>query len=89
MEIVYAIDTSPVHKHHATRRSRPKASPFPQAISKLGYCPAWRLPGNTLYDPHVQAYSTQCEESQHVSATFNKFAHTLAARMDRSLRPAK
>src|SRR5580704_3076986 len=77
MEIVYGIDNIPVHST-IQLADRAKALAFPTGNLKLGYCPACAFLGNTLYDPHVQAYSTQCEESQHVSATFNKFAHTLA-----------
>jgi SAM-dependent methyltransferase len=79
MEIVYGIDNIPVHST-IQLADRAKALAFPTGNLALGYCPACAFLGNTLYDPHVQAYSTQCEESQHVSATFNKFAHTLAAR---------
>jgi SAM-dependent methyltransferase len=79
MEIVYGIDNIPVHST-IQLADREKALAFPTGNLKLGYCPACAFLGNTLYDPHVQAYSTQCEESQHVSATFNKFAHTLANR---------
>jgi len=79
MEIVYAIENIPVHST-IQLADRAKALAFPTGNLKLGYCPACAFLGNTLYDPHVQAYSTQCEESQHVSATFNKFAHTLAQR---------
>jgi SAM-dependent methyltransferase len=79
MEIVYGIDKIPVHST-IQLEDRAKALAFPTGNLKLGYCPACAFLGNTLYDPLVQAYSTQCEESQHVSATFNKFAHTLANR---------
>jgi SAM-dependent methyltransferase len=79
MEIVYGIDNIPVHST-IQLAGHAQALAFPTGNLKLGYCPACAFLGNTLYDPHVQAYSTQCEESQHVSPTFNKFARILAAR---------
>ena len=79
MEIVYGIDHIPVHST-IQLSDRNAALNFPTGNLKLGYCSQCAFLGNTVYDPHVQAYSTQCEESQHVSATFNKFAHTLAQR---------
>ena len=79
MEIVYAIDDIPVHST-INLPTRDEALRFPTGDLRLGYCRACAFLGNTVYDASVQAYSTNCEESQHVSPTFNKFAHALAQR---------
>ena len=60
---------------------------FPKGHLTLSYCPACAFCANTRYDETVQHYSTQCEESQHVSPTFNKFAHSLAQPFQRCGQP--
>jgi SAM-dependent methyltransferase len=79
MEIVYAIDGIPVHST-INLASRDEALSFPTGDLRLGYCRACGFLSNTVYDLSVQDYSSNCEESQHVSPTFNKFAGALAAR---------
>lgn len=79
MQIVYAIDGIPVHST-INLSSREAALHFPTGNLQLAYCPSCAFLSNTAYDASVQEYSSQCEESQHVSQTFNKFAHDLAQR---------
>ena len=79
MEIVYAIDDIPVHST-INLASRDEALAFPTGNLKLGYCRTCAFLGNTVYDAGMQEYSSKCEESQHVSPTFNQFAHALAQR---------
>jgi len=79
MEVVYAISGIPVHST-INLASREEALRFPTGDLRLGYCRACAFLGNAAYDPALQAYSTNCEESQHVSPTFNQFARSLAQR---------
>lgn len=76
---LYSIDDIPVHSTIQLAK-RDEAMKFPKGHLTLSYCPACAFLANTRYDEKVQHYSTQCEESQHVSPTFNKFAHGLAQR---------
>src|SRR5262245_25774438 len=79
MQIVYSIDHIPVHST-INLSSRDTALGFPTGDLRLGFCNTCGFLSNTAYDPSVQEYSDSCEESQHVSPTFNKFARELAAR---------
>lgn len=79
MEILYSIEGIPVHST-INLPSREEAMRFPTGNLRLGFCNRCGFLSNTVYDSSVQEYSTQCEESQHFSATFNKFAHDLAKR---------
>jgi SAM-dependent methyltransferase len=79
MEPVYSIDDIPVHST-INLASREQALSFPTGNLRLAFCAACAFLGNTAYDPSVQDYSSDCEESQHVSPTFNKFARELASR---------
>jgi SAM-dependent methyltransferase len=79
LEIVYSIDRIPVHST-INLSSREEAMKFPTGDLKLAFCNACGFLTNTVYDASLQEYSQNCEESQHVSPTFNKFAHELAAR---------
>lgn len=77
MEPLYSIDNVPVHST-IQLRDRNKALNFPKGNLTLSYCAACGFLANTRYDQSLQAYSTDCEESQHVSPTFNRFATQLA-----------
>lgn len=79
MQIVYSIDRIPVHST-INLSSRDTALKFPTGNLRLGFCSACGFLSNTVYDPSVQEYSDSCEESQHVSPTFNDFAHALTGR---------
>ena len=76
---LYSIDGIPVHST-IQLSDRAQALIFPKGNLTLSYCPVCAFLANARYDAHVQNYSTQCEESQHVSPTFTKFATTLAQR---------
>jgi SAM-dependent methyltransferase len=79
MEPLYSIDGIPVHST-IQLANRQAALEFPKGNLTLSYCRACGFLANTRYDPSVQEYCTNCEESQHFSPTFNKFAHELAQR---------
>jgi SAM-dependent methyltransferase len=76
---VYALDNIPVHST-INLSSRQKALVFPTGRLRLGFCRDCAFLSNTVYDASVQDYSAECEESQHVSPTFNSFAQRLAQR---------
>ncbi|CAN5360512.1 class I SAM-dependent methyltransferase [soil metagenome] len=76
---LYSLDGIPVHST-IQLTDRAKAKSFPKGNLTLSYCPKCAFLCNSRYDASVQEYSTQCEESQHVSATFTKFATDLAQR---------
>ena len=79
MAPLYSLDGIPVHSTIQLSK-RDEALKFPTGNLTFGFCPKCAFFANTRYDPSVQEYSTQCEESQHVSPTFNKFATALAER---------
>jgi SAM-dependent methyltransferase len=79
MEVLYAIDQIPVHST-INLASRAEAMTFPTGNLNLGFCDKCGFLSNTAYDSSLQEYCQSCEESQHVSPTFNKFAHELANR---------
>jgi SAM-dependent methyltransferase len=79
MEVLYGIDGIPVHST-INQATREEALKFPTGNLKLGFCDKCGFLSNTVYDSTLQEYCQSCEESQHVSPTFNKFAHELAAR---------
>lgn len=79
LEVVYSIDSIPVHST-INLSSREQALKFPTGDLKLGFCRSCGFLANTAYDASLQEYCQNCEESQHVSPTFNKFAHELAQR---------
>jgi SAM-dependent methyltransferase len=69
----------PVHSTVQVR-SRQEAIDFARSELRLGHCRSCGFITNMLYDPTVQEYSTNCEESQAFSPTFNAFAKSLAQR---------
>ena len=79
MEILYSIEKIPVHST-INLASKEEAIKFPTGNLRLGFCGKCGFLSNTAYDSSLQEYSQSCEESQHVSPTFNKFAHDLAQR---------
>ena len=79
MTSLYSIDAIPVHST-IQLTDRQAALDFPRGNLTLSYCPSCAFLANTRYDASVQAYSMQCEESQHVSPTFTTFATRLAQR---------
>src|SRR4051794_32442825 len=79
MEVLYSIAEIPVHST-INLSSRDEAMKFPTGNLRLGFCDKCGFLSNTAYDASLQEYGQSCEESQHVSPTFNKFAHELARR---------
>jgi SAM-dependent methyltransferase len=79
MQVLYGIDGIPVHST-VNLSSRADAMKFPTGNLRLGFCNSCGFLSNTVYDASLQHYGQGCEESQHVSPTFNKFAHELALR---------
>jgi hypothetical protein len=79
MTPLYSLDNIPVHST-IQLTDREQALRFPIGNLTLSFCPQCAFLSNTRYDASVQAYSMQCEESQHVSPTFTKFATDLAQR---------
>ena len=67
--------TAPCRFGHAQ-----EAIDFPRGRLRLAHCARCGFITNELYDPTVQEYSTNCEESQAFSPTFNAFARSLAER---------
>lgn len=76
----YRVDGIPVHSCLLVP-SREQATGFPTGGLQLGLCPACGFICNTLFDPSVHDYSADYEETQGFSATFNKFAESLARRL--------
>lgn len=79
MTLVYEALGIPVHSTIQVD-SREEAVAFERGNLRLGFCKSCGFVGNTIFDPSVHAYSTQCEESQAFSPTFNAFAKSLAER---------
>jgi len=57
-----------------------EARDYPLGDIDLIYCPDCGLINNRLFDPKLQAYSPQFEDSQHFSSCFSAFAKGLAQR---------
>ena len=79
MEAFHEVKNIPVHSV-LLMPTRERALGYPRGNLKLGFCGGCGFVGNMLFDPTVHEYSTQCEESQGFSPTFNKFAKDLAKR---------
>jgi SAM-dependent methyltransferase len=58
--------------------SRDEALLFPRGDIYLGFCRKCGFIYNTKFDPALVQYSSDCEESQGYSPTFNSFARELA-----------
>ena len=59
-------------------RSREQALHFQRADISLGFCKKCGFIYNTAFNPHLLNYSSDCEESQGYSPTFNKFQRRTA-----------
>jgi len=58
-----------------------EARSFPRGTIRLAFCPVCGFMTNTAYDPELERYSTQFEESQGFSPRFQAFATDLASRL--------
>lgn len=79
MRNFYEVRNIPVHSV-LLMPTREKALNYPRRDLKLGFCAQCGFISNTIFDPKVHEYSTNCEESQGFSPTFNAFARALAKR---------
>jgi 2-polyprenyl-3-methyl-5-hydroxy-6-metoxy-1,4-benzoquinol methylase len=59
-------------------RSREEALSFPRDVLALSFCRGCGFIFNSMFDPDKVRYSSECEESQGYSPTFNRFARDLA-----------
>lgn len=75
--VFYTVDNVPVHSV-LNLKTREQARGYTTGQLTLAFCSKCGFIFNSDYDPALQEYSCECEESQAFSATFNRFAHTLA-----------
>lgn len=76
-EVIYAVPSIPAHS--CVLLDTPAAArSFPRRDLELCFCHDCGLAFNRVFDPSVMRYSTDFEESQHFSETFNGFAKKLA-----------
>jgi SAM-dependent methyltransferase len=79
LRLFYAVKQVPVHS--CLLMPRPQvAVAYPKGDISLGHCSECGFICNTLFEVAHNEYSTQYEETQGFSPTFNKFARELARR---------
>jgi SAM-dependent methyltransferase len=76
----YAVAAVPVHSV-LLLPTRQKALTYPKGNILLGFCASCGFISNTAFDPRLHEYSSQYEETQGFSATFQEFHSGLAARL--------
>jgi 2-polyprenyl-3-methyl-5-hydroxy-6-metoxy-1,4-benzoquinol methylase len=77
-EVIYRVPSIPVHS--CVLLETPAAAlNFPRRDLELSYCNECGFAYNRIFDEAAMRYSTDFEESQHFSDTFNGFASRLAA----------
>jgi SAM-dependent methyltransferase len=69
----------PVHSVRLVE-TREQALAFPRGTLRLGLCPGCGFISNTAYDPTLQDYAVDYEETQGYSPIFRAFSRELAAR---------
>src|SRR5687767_599418 len=74
---VYRASSIPVHSC-ILLNSAQEARAYPRRDLELAYCDCCGFLFNHAFDETVMGYSTDFEESQHFSGTFNNFARQLA-----------
>ena len=79
LDLCFEVNNIPVHST-INLPTPEQAIEFPRGDLRLGFCRACGFVTNTVFDPSVHAYCTNCEESQAFSPTFNNFARSLAQR---------
>ena len=77
-ETIYRVRSIPLHSC-VLLSSAEAARSFPRRDLELAFCPDCGFAFNAIFDEAAMAYSTEFEESQHFSGTFNAFARLLAA----------
>jgi len=77
MSVFHKVKDVPVHSvlNMATRE---KALNYPKGDILLGFCCNCGFVSNVAFDARMLEYSTDCEESQGFSPTFNEFSRRLA-----------
>ena len=76
-EVIYSVPSIPVHS--CVLLDTPAAArSFPRRDLELCFCDDCGFASNRIYDESAMHYSTDFEESQHFSETFNGFAKELA-----------
>ncbi len=80
VEIFYEVESFPVHTV-LNMKTRDRALNYPQGEIRLGFCNRCGFIYNTVFDSSLLEYSTECEESQGYSATFNKFNRQMAVEL--------
>jgi SAM-dependent methyltransferase len=77
LRLFYEVRGIPVHSCLLVP-TRDEALGYPTGDLRLGHCPACGFIANAAFDPADNRYSTQYEETQGFSPTFNAFARDLA-----------
>ncbi|MFH1674067.1 MAG: class I SAM-dependent methyltransferase [Pseudomonadota bacterium] len=77
MSVFYQVNNFPVHSV-LNMPTRAKALNYPTGDILLGFCCNCGFISNVAFDAGLLEYSSDCEESQGFSSTFNKFSHNLA-----------
>jgi SAM-dependent methyltransferase len=79
LEIFHEQDGVPVHSCRLLS-TREQAERFPTGTLRLGLCPVCGFITNTAYDPALQDYFVDYEETQGFSPRFRAFVRALATR---------
>lgn len=80
MQVFYESANVPVHSV-LLMRTREEALSYPKGTIRLGFCNSCGFISNTSFDASLHEYSSQYEETQSYSATFNEFHASLAQRL--------
>ena len=78
MLLFYKLNKVPVHSV-LNIPSKVEATNFPQGNISLGMCESCGFISNMDFNPELLSYSSDCEESQGFSGTYNEFAYRTAA----------
>jgi SAM-dependent methyltransferase len=78
--MLYRVPSIPIHSCILLDTAE-EARAFPRRDLELAYCDSCGFIFNHLFDEAIMGYSTQFEESQHFSGTFNSFAKALAGQV--------
>jgi hypothetical protein len=76
--MLYRVPSIPIHSC-ILLGSPEEARAFPRRDLELAYCDSCGFIFNHIFDEAIMGYSTNFEESQHFSGTFNSFANRLAS----------
>jgi len=82
LEAFYEVASVPAHSV-MLMHTREQARSYPRGAIRLGYCHACGFITNTAFDPALNAYSPDFEESQHCSPKFDTWARQLVNRLVR------